>query len=118
MVSSKCEGISLHPRIEKLDGKGVVLHFPGLANQLIEALFTDDALAFCIQIDATASTWRVTIDRHAETHGLAVHARTEHQMQIARMKAERDLSVRCICMSEFSTDSPGAGERPVVQLKL
>ncbi len=68
----------------------------GLADQLVQPLLRDRALAGLVGIRAVIGTGRLAVDRHTEPDRLAVCARPEHEMQVAGVEAERDAARRAV----------------------
>src|ERR1700733_2269767 len=89
-TSAEREREGLYAWVEEFDGKCVVRDGALLPDELIEPLFGDGAVSARVRIDATRIARRLAVNRHAKAHGFAARGRSEHQMQITRMKAEDD----------------------------
>src|SRR5579862_4029513 len=118
LPSSECKGIGLNIAVQELDRKDMSTHLAGLPNQLIEALFSDDAAAIRIRISSVTGTGRRPIELHAETDRFSIHAGAEHEMQIASIEAVDNRSGGRIENGLFRIDGPVARERPLIQVQL
>src|SRR5271155_4622570 len=91
--STEGERVSLHPRVEKLDGESAIDDRPGLADELIKPVVGHNTLALGVNVGPTALSGRGAVDRHAETHWLCVCSGAQHQMQIAGVEPIRNSAV-------------------------
>src|SRR5829696_3943033 len=92
--SAEREAISLHPRIEKLDLKLPINDGLGLSDQLIRPLFCNPAFALLVNIDSVSTIRRLSIDEHAKRHRQISLGRSHHEVNVARMEADRNPSWR------------------------
>jgi len=91
-TSTKRESKRLHAWIEEFNFKGSVFHGPLLPDELIQTVLLDSACTGGVGVAAVVlAGWRA-VKLHCETNGLAVLRRSQHQVDVAGMKAKRDLS--------------------------
>ncbi len=57
------------------------------------------------------------VERDAKAHRFAIHRGRQHQMQIASVKSERNLTLRRICSRGFLCDRPRTCHGPLIQLE-
>ena len=88
-----------------------------LPHQLIEAVLGHNAIALGVGVHSMAFSRSLAIDGHAKANRFAANRWSEHKMQIAGMKTERDLAARRVQYGELFAIDPTAGERPLVQAK-
>ena len=117
LASSKGEGKCLHSGVKKLDYKGVVGDWPLQTHELIEAVIGDDAIALGVGVHSMTFSRSLAVDGDAKANRFAASRWSEHKMQIAGMKTERDLAARRVQYGELFAIDPTAGERPLVQAK-
>ncbi len=87
LAERKCE--CLHAGIEELDLERAIFHASLLANQLVEAIFLYCAISLGVHVNSAVGPGRFSIERHAETDGLAVVAGAQDEVQIARVESGR-----------------------------
>ena len=105
-MSAEGERIGLNARGEKADFERAVGDWSALPHKLVEPLLGDHAASLGIGIRAVAVTgWR-TIDRDLEWDRSATRSRSEHQMQIARVKPIDDGTVFRVEVGVLATDRP------------
>ena len=92
--SSEGKGEGLRTWTQKLDLEDPIGDRPLLSDELIQAMLGNDPVALLVSIHSMVLTGRVTVDGQAKAHWLSIRCGPEHQMQIARMKAKRNLSFR------------------------
>src|SRR5215467_4210115 len=103
--------------IEKLDLERPVFNRSLLADQLIQTIAVDDAVALLVDVHTRIVERRSAVEQYAKTHGLAARLRTKHEMEIARVKAKDDLAVRLCRESLLLPDVPPALEPPLVDVQ-
>ena len=81
---------SLHARIEKLDLELAINDRLWLADQLIEPLFANRAVALGVNVNSVRRARRLSIDEHAKAHGSSSRCRSHDEMKIAGVKAVDD----------------------------
>jgi hypothetical protein len=91
---TKREVIGFDPRIEKLNLELTIDNGLRLTDQLVEPMFHNFAFALAVNVDPVRNARRLSINRHAETHGSAWRFRTHDEVKIAGVKSVRDLPVR------------------------
>src|SRR6201996_2538852 len=77
----------------------------------------NDAVALRVSIHSMIFTGRVAINGYVKVHGLSVSRGPEYQMQIARVKAERNLSLRRGKHGGLIVIDPVAGKPPLIQFE-
>src|SRR5580698_3583498 len=77
----------------------------------------NDAVALLVGIHSMIFTGRVAVDGYAKAHGLSISRGPEDQMQIARVKAERNLSLRRDKHCGLIVINPVTGKPPLIQLE-
>src|SRR5262245_10912614 len=93
-LSAKRECVRRDTGVEKLDLERTIAYRTLLTNQLIEPLLLHDARAVGVDIGAMISRWSRAVHAHAESHGLAVGAGPENEVQVARLEMKHDLAGR------------------------
>src|SRR5262252_9479265 len=103
--------------IEKLDLERPIFNGSLLADQLIQTVAVDDAVALFVDVHARIVERRRAVEQHAKAHGLAARFRTKHEMEIARVKTKDDLAVRLCREGLLLADVPPALEPPLVDVQ-
>jgi len=67
-----------------------------------------------IDVEATRTAWRLTIDDNPEGDGRPA-GRPDHEVDVARVEAVRECVLRCGRYSRVGFDRPLAGQRPLVE---
>ena len=98
--------------VEEFDFERPVLDRAGLADQLIQPLPGDGAVAIGVGVDAVVGAGRLAVQRHPEPHRLAVGIRPQHQMQVAGMEAIDDLAIRGATPAKVGA-MPASIDRPL-----
>jgi len=96
----------LHARLEKLDLELPISNGPWLADQLIQPLFGNRAVALLVNVAAESRARRLSIEEHAKAHGRSSRRRSHDEMQIAGVKAVRDAPVGLIENGGLSPHRP------------
>src|SRR5215218_8670189 len=91
---AECEAISFHPRIEKFDLELAIIDGFGLSDQLIEPLLADRAVALLVNLSSVSCARHLSIYEHAKRHRLTSLGRSHHEVNVARMEANRNPSWR------------------------
>src|SRR6185312_15812138 len=113
--STECKSEGLGPRIEEFDLKCTVGDRIGLADQLVEALVGNVAIASGIGVHTMGRAGWLAIQSDAEAYRLAVGPWPQHQMQITGMKAEDDSPPRLVQAGFLFSDGPAPAQAPFVQ---
>src|SRR5262249_34043371 len=108
---------NLNTRIVKLDFKGPVHHAPFLPDELIHPGFPNLTRTIHTRIDPVIFTGRSPVKLDSEPHTAAVLRRTQHHMQVTRMKPEDDLTWRRLKRTALRDGVPHSSQSPLVQLK-
>ena len=75
--------------VEEFDGERAIAHAVRLADELIQALFADTTPSpFASMSTPRSCPGRLAVERHAKADRLAGFARSEHEVQVARMEPE------------------------------
>src|SRR5919112_6516764 len=90
--SAEREAISLHPRIEKLDLELAIGDGLGLPDQLVEALFAKGAFAPLVDVCTVSGARHLSIDEYAKRYRHTSLGSSHHEVNVARMEADRDPS--------------------------
>jgi hypothetical protein len=104
----------LDARIQKLNGKGMVLDRVLLSYQLIEPVFRDDAISLRVRVHSMILSWSLPIDGYAKADRLAVRRGAKHHMEITRMETKDDLSSSRLEHGNLAAIEPLACESPIV----
>ena len=86
-----------------------------LSDELVEALLGHDALPIHVDVSAVALARRRAVDGDAEPYRLAVTARAEDQMQVARVEPIDDAAVFLVESGVVASDRPLAVQSPIVE---
>ena len=86
-----------------------------LADQLVQPLLIDYALALLVDVEAVSLAGRLAVDEHMERDGASSRAWAHYEVDVASVKAEGDPSVRAVEHAGTAFDRPLAGERPLVE---
>src|SRR5262245_36800740 len=101
------------------DLEGPVSDLTVLADQLVEPLFGDGAIARLVNVEAAGAIRRLAVDQHDEGDRLSGAALgAQHQIEIPPVEAVYDPAARLVQRRDLSLDRPVAGQRPLVELEL
>src|ERR1035437_1202946 len=113
--STKRERERLHARVKELDLECSIFHWPFLPDELIEAVLLHCSGTVAVGIDAMIVTWRGTVEFHGEADRLVILSDSQHQVKIAGVKAENDLSGGCLNDCAFLANLPSPAETPLIE---
>src|SRR5437588_9770754 len=105
----------LHARIEKLDLELAISNVPRLADQLIQPLLDNRAVALVVNITSVSSARSLSIDEHAKAHGRSSRCRSHDEMEIAGVKAVRDPPVGRVQHRSPSLHRPLTRKGPMIE---
>src|SRR6185503_18306617 len=100
------ESVRRDAGIEKLDLESSIAPGISLPDQLIEAVLLHGARAVRADVRAVIFGGRRAVEPDAEPHGLAVGARAEHEMQVARLEVHDDPARRGVERRLLVADDP------------
>ena len=109
------EGERLRASIEELDFELSICDRLRLSDQLIQTRFHHRAVAALVYIEAMSRTWRLPVNRHAETNGLAWSWRPHHEMKVARVKARHYATGGTAENGRLLANRPLANQRPFIE---
>src|SRR5580692_5882336 len=116
-TSTKSEGKRLHARIEEFNFEGPVFNRPLLPDELIQPVLLNRAVAIRVGVAAVILTRWSAVKLNREPNRLAILRRSQHQVQIARMKPKRNLSRSRLQYGAFFAHFPCSGQSPLIQRK-
>src|SRR5580704_2228832 len=114
LTSSERKGKYLYAGIEKFNFECAVLHFSFLPDQLVQAVFLHHTLALRVGVHAVVFARRGAVDANAKANRLAILARSQNEMQVARMKPEEHFPWGGHQRRMLIAHSPVSGESPLV----
>jgi hypothetical protein len=86
----------LNAKIEELDFEGSVDDWTFLPDELIESGLSNFAGAVRGSVNAAIFAGSSAIQSYDQAHWLAIFCRSQHQMQVAAVEPEHDLSRHCL----------------------
>ncbi|MNT70680.1 hypothetical protein D3C72_2090930 [compost metagenome] len=86
-----------------------------MTHQLVQPLFGHAATAIRGDIHAVSITRRLAVDRDFEAHRLALHARSQHQVQVSGMEAVDNTAARSRRGGMLGANVPLPVQCPVVE---
>jgi hypothetical protein len=114
-VSNRCEYIGRGAGIEEFDLKRSVFDVTLLPDELIETRVSDFARAVRCAINSTVAAQRGAVQQHLKTNQLIVLCRTSHQVQVAAVEPEHNLTGCCRKHSALGADVPRSAQCPLIQ---
>src|SRR6185295_2384821 len=93
-ASAEREAIRLGACVEELDLEASLPDAPGLADQLVEALFGQGADALLVEVEPVGGARRLPVEKHAEPERCPRPRRPHHEIDVARLELERDAPTR------------------------
>src|SRR5262249_23590275 len=87
-----------------------------LADQLVEAGLSHDAIALVVDVEAVRRTRALAVDRNPEPGG-AIGWRRQNEGEGARVESVPDVRVRLVGRCRPPANRPVAGQRPLVCLQ-
>ena len=87
---TECECEDLDPWIEELDLEQLIRGWLRLSNELIQARLARDSVTALVNVGALRGARVVPPGRHSKSDWRGAPRRAHHEVQIARVKGERD----------------------------
>ncbi len=81
----------------------------------MEPLLGHDSVAVLVDVEAVIAPGSFSVDENAERHGRSSFRRAHDEVDVARVKAERDLALPLVQNARPASDGPVAGESPGVE---
>src|SRR2546425_1045196 len=113
--SAEGEHKGLHARIEKLDLELAISNVPQLSDQLIQPLVAHRAVALLVDVTSMSCARCLSIEEHAKAYGRSSCCRPHDQVQIARMKAERNAPVGRMQNRGLTSHRPLTRKGPMIE---
>ena len=114
---TKRERKRLHSWIKELNLESSIFHPPFLPDELIEPVILDCSRPVVVGIDSVVVTWSSAVQFYDESDRLAILSGSQHEVKIAGMKTENDLSGDGLKYRAFLTDLPTPAESPLIERK-
>src|ERR1700693_5299058 len=116
-ILAECKSKRLHTRIEKINLECSVFHRPLLPNQLVQAIPLNRAGSACVGIGAVVFPGRSTVEFDGETNRYPVFCGAQHQVKVARVKPEDNLTGKGFKHCAFLAHFPASAQGPLIQRK-
>src|ERR1700722_11191752 len=104
----------LHARIEKINLECSIFHRPLLPNQLIQAIPLNRAGSACVGVGTVITSGWCAIEFGRETNRFPIFCGTQHQVKIARMKPEDNLTGQRFKHRAFLAHFPASAQGPLI----
>jgi hypothetical protein len=112
------ERVSLGAGVEERDFEGALGDRSGLADELVQPLFDDRAVALFVNVGAVSRARRLPLEEHAEAHGGPAGGRPHDQVEVTGVEAAGDLAVGLVQPGGLLLHCPVARQGPLVEPQL
>src|SRR5688572_10929188 len=113
--SAERQAVRLGAWVEELDLDEALVDRVRLADELIQALVGQRAVARLVDVETVRRARRLAIEQHPETHGCSSGCRAHDQVGIAGLEPERDTPAALVQHRGVLRDRPVADGRPLVE---